>query len=71
MSWASELPDELLCHPTGLVALTGLDTTYNAVHRAIWDSFCNNRRTDRVPLNFKVFTLDYEYHKCKPKVNDF
>ena len=68
MSWASELPGELLHKPLGLIALTGLDTTYNAVHKAIWDSFCNNRRADRLPLNFKVFSIDHEYPKCKAKV---
>ncbi|CAL1526811.1 unnamed protein product [Lymnaea stagnalis] len=67
MSWASELAGELVCRPLGLVALTGLDTTYNAVHKAIWDSFCNNRRSDRVPLQFKVCKADHEYPKCKQK----
>ncbi|ELT94290.1 hypothetical protein CAPTEDRAFT_179073 [Capitella teleta] len=67
MSWASEFPDVLLCRPTGLVVLTGLDTTYNAVHTAIWDSFCNNRRPDRVPLQFRVLGADHEYPKCKTK----
>ncbi|BFZ15043.1 hypothetical protein BsWGS_18082 [Bradybaena similaris] len=67
MSWVSELPSELVYRPLGLVALTGLDTTYNAVHKAIWDSFCNNRRPDRVPLQFKVCKADHEYQKCKHK----
>ncbi|XP_046561774.1 LOW QUALITY PROTEIN: trafficking protein particle complex subunit 11-like [Haliotis rubra] len=67
MSWSSELPQELLCRPTGLVVLTGLDVTYNAVHKLIWDSFCNNRRPDRVPLQFRVPGGDYEYPKCKSK----
>ncbi|KAH9492651.1 Trafficking protein particle complex subunit 11 [Bulinus truncatus] len=67
MSWASELAPELVSRPLGLVALTGLDTTYNAVHKAIWDSFCNNRRADRVPLQFKVCKADHEYPKCKQK----
>jgi len=67
MSWASELPGELVCRPLGHVALTGLDITYNAVHKAIWDSFFNNRRNDRVPLNFKIKAVDHEYPKCKQK----
>lgn len=70
MAWASEFPPELLCRPTGLVVLTGLDTTYNAVHKAIWDSFCNNRRPDRVPLQFRVLGADHEYPKCKTKVRN-
>jgi len=67
MSWSSELPGELLCQPLGLVVLTGLDVTYNAVHKAIWDCFCNNRRPDRVPLQFRVLGLDHEYPKCRSK----
>ncbi|XP_013379073.1 trafficking protein particle complex subunit 11-like [Lingula anatina] len=67
MSWASELPPDLLCRPLGLVVLTGLDNTYNAVHKAIWDAFCNNRRADRVPLQFKVLNLDHDYPKCRTK----
>ena len=65
MSWASDLPEELLCRPTGLVVLTGLDVTYNAVHKSIWDTFCNNRRHDRVPLQFQVVPGDHEYPKCR------
>ena len=68
MSWASELPVELLCKPKGLVILTGLDLTYNAIHKAIWDSFCNNRRPDRVPLMFRTLPADHEYPKCRSKV---
>ena len=64
MSSASNLPTELLCRPTALIALTGLDVTYNAIHKLIWDSFCNNRRSDRVPLQFKVVPGDHEYPKC-------
>jgi len=70
MSWACDLPEELLCRPAGLVTLTGLDVTYNAVHKSIWDSFCNNRRHDRVPLQFQVVPGDHEYPKCRTnKVN--
>lgn len=69
MSWASDLPGELLCRPMGLVVLTGLDTTYNAIHKSIWDSFCNNRRSDRVPLNFIALGADHEYPKSKAKVS--
>ncbi|WAR03659.1 TPC11-like protein [Mya arenaria] len=61
MSWASSLPEELVCRPTGLIFLTGLDVTYNAVHKSIWDSFCNNRRPDRVPLQFQV-RQSYEWY---------
>ncbi|XP_022103870.1 trafficking protein particle complex subunit 11-like [Acanthaster planci] len=62
-----DLPSELMCRPLGLVVLTGLNTTYNAVHRAIWDSFSANRRPDRVPLYFKAWPADHEYPKCRSK----
>lgn len=72
MSWASEFPDELRSKPFGLVVLAGLDHTYNAVHKAVWDLFCNNRKADRVPLNFVTFPADHEYPRAKPKVgNDY
>ncbi|XP_064613188.1 trafficking protein particle complex subunit 11-like [Liolophura sinensis] len=67
MAWSCELPPELVCRPTGLVVLTGLDVTYNAIHKSIWDSFYNNRRPDRVPLQFQVCDGDHEYPKCRTK----
>lgn len=62
-----DLPPELCCRPMAFVALTGLDVVYNAVHRAIWDAFCANRRSDRVPISFKVLPGDHEYPKCRTK----
>ncbi|MEQ2213203.1 Trafficking protein particle complex subunit 11, partial [Xenoophorus captivus] len=62
-----EHPPELCCRPMAFVALTGLDVVYNAVHRAIWDAFCANRRADRVPISFKVLPGDHEYPKCRTK----
>ncbi|XP_004073643.1 trafficking protein particle complex subunit 11 [Oryzias latipes] len=62
-----DLPPELCCRPMAFVALTGLDVVYNAVHRAIWDAFCANRRADRVPISFKVLAGDHEYPKCRTK----
>ncbi|XP_074640815.1 trafficking protein particle complex subunit 11-like [Tubulanus polymorphus] len=67
MSWSCELPGELLCKPTGLIVLTGLDVMYNAVHKSISDSFSNNRRADRVPLKFRIFEGDHEYPKVRSK----
>lgn len=64
-----DLPPELCCRPMAFVALTGLDVTFNAVHRAIWDAFCANRRADRVPISFKVLPGDHEYPKCRTKVS--
>ena len=69
MSWACEMPVELLGRPMGLVILTGLDLVYNAIHKAIWDSFYNNRRSDRVPLKFCSLEADHEYAKCRQKVH--
>uniref|UniRef100_A0A8C5XYD7 Trafficking protein particle complex subunit 11 n=1 Tax=Microcebus murinus TaxID=30608 RepID=A0A8C5XYD7_MICMU len=48
-----DFPVELCCRPMAFVTLTGLDVVYNAVHRAVWDAFCANRRADRVPISFK------------------
>ncbi|XP_073676596.1 trafficking protein particle complex subunit 11 [Garra rufa] len=62
-----DLPPELCCRPMAFVALTGLDVVYNAIHRAIWDAFCANRRADRVPISFKVLPGDHEYPKCRTK----
>lgn len=69
MSWACDFPSELLRKPLGLVVLAGLDATYNAVHKAVWDLFCNNRKADRVPLNFVTLPVDHDYPKAKPKVS--
>ena len=59
-----DFPVELCCRPMAFVTLTGLDVVYNAVHRAVWDAFCANRRADRVPISFKVLPGDHEY-PCK------
>ena len=32
------------------------------------DCFCNNRRPDRVPLQFTVQNIDHEYPKARSKV---
>ncbi|OXB75240.1 UNVERIFIED_CONTAM: hypothetical protein H355_008654 [Colinus virginianus] len=55
-----DLPVELCCRPMAFVTLTGLDVVYNAVHRAVWDAFCANRRADRVPISFK--RTSYEWY---------
>ncbi|XP_054846122.1 trafficking protein particle complex subunit 11 isoform X1 [Eublepharis macularius] len=62
-----DFPVELCCRPMAFVTLTGLDVIYNAVHRAVWDAFCANRRADRVPISFKVLPGDHEYPKCRNK----
>ncbi|XP_067935150.1 trafficking protein particle complex subunit 11-like [Watersipora subatra] len=67
MAWACDFPNELLQKPLGLAVLAGLETTYNAVHKGIWDLFCNNRKSDRVPLNFVTLPVDHDYPKAKAK----
>ena len=67
MASAVEFPDELCAAPMPLVALTGLDVTYNAVHRSIWDAFSNNRRTDRLNLSFACLEGDHQYPPAKAK----
>lgn len=63
-----QLPEDFTSQPLGLIALTGLDIKYNAIHRSIWDSFTVNRRPDRVPLHFSLLSGDHEYRKPKSKV---
>ncbi|XP_077995405.1 trafficking protein particle complex subunit 11-like [Glandiceps talaboti] len=70
-SGVGELPPELACRPLGFIVLTGLDVVYNAVHKAIWDSFSAGRRPDRVPLSFTVFPGDHEYPKCRSKRSSY
>lgn len=63
-----ELPGELIARPQAFIVLTGLDVVYNAVHKLIWDAFSNNRRPDRVPIQFKALPGDHYYAKPKQKV---
>ncbi|CAD5123244.1 DgyrCDS11600 [Dimorphilus gyrociliatus] len=67
MSWANELPEELLIRPVGLVILANLDIANNSIHKSIWESFSSNRRPDRVALHFKHFDTEHVYPKCKSK----
>jgi len=43
MPLSNVLPKELCCAPKPYIVLTGLDITFNAVHKSIWDAFSNNR----------------------------
>lgn len=49
-----ELPRELCVKPLALVGISGLDTLNNAVHKLVWEAFCNSRRLDRAPVQFKL-----------------
>ncbi|XP_067008734.2 trafficking protein particle complex subunit 11 [Anabrus simplex] len=62
-----DFPVELCSKPLALIGLTGLDTLNNAVHRAIWDAFSNNRRPDRAPVQFKLLGPAHEFPPPKPK----
>lgn len=59
MDSATELPADLCCDPMSFVVLTGLDVTYNAVHKSIWDAFSNNRRVS-------LFILYGRTVMCRP-----
>ena len=69
MSWASDIPSELLCQPMGVVILTGLNITHNPVHKAVCDAFSVNRHADRVSVCFMSFGLDHIYPKPKLEVS--
>lgn len=60
-----ELPPELHVRPFAFIAVTGLDTLHNAIHKAVWNSFSTNRHPDRLPIVFKVLDGDHEYPKVK------
>uniref|UniRef100_W8ARG0 Trafficking protein particle complex subunit 11 n=1 Tax=Ceratitis capitata TaxID=7213 RepID=W8ARG0_CERCA len=64
---ATVLPSELLVAPQPLIGLCGLDTKHNLVHKAIWDAFSANRKTDRASVQFKLLPLGYEFPVAKPK----
>ena len=67
MASAEEFPGELCTTPMPFVVLTGLDITYNAVHRSIWDAFSNNRRHDRLNMSFACLEGDHQYPQSKAK----
>ncbi|KAM7429463.1 Trafficking protein particle complex subunit 11 [Porites harrisoni] len=67
MAAASEFPTELATRPLGLVALIGLDIHNKPLHKAIWESFSVNRHPERVPLSFRLLSIDHEFPKAKSK----
>jgi hypothetical protein len=67
----SELPPELCVKPLALVGVSGLDTLNNAVHKSIWETFSNNKRTDRSPVLFKLIGNAHEFPVIKPKRNSY
>lgn len=66
-----DLPPELILKPLALVGLSGLDTVNNAVHKAIWDTFSNNRKVERCAIMFKLIDNAHEFPVVKPKRNSY
>ena len=57
-----KFPEALLKTPHCLIALSGLDTLNNAVHRMVWDEFTTgSRRVERRPILYKQFPADHIY----------
>ena len=70
MSVDYKLPEALTTVPRCLVALSGLDTKNNAVHRAVWDEFTTGgRRNDRKPILYKNFAANHLYPKSSETVS--
>ncbi|XP_050682562.1 trafficking protein particle complex subunit 11 [Leptidea sinapis] len=67
----TEFPPEITLKPLALIGLSGLDTVNNAIHKAIWDAFSNNRRPDRASVRFKLLNNTFEFPVVKPKRNSY
>ena len=66
-----KFPEALLKSPKCFIALSGLDTRNNAVHRAVFDEFCSGgRRAERKPVVYKNFPADHLYPKCCENVRN-
>jgi len=63
-----DLPPEITLPAQQLVVLMNFDVKNSHDHRSIWDAFAANRRTDRLPLNFKIAESTHVFPKPKPKV---
>ncbi|VVC31573.1 Gryzun, putative trafficking through Golgi,Foie gras liver health family 1,Tetratricopeptide-like helical [Cinara cedri] len=63
-----DFPPELCCSPSPLIAVAGLDTVNNAVHRSIWDAFHSPvGRESRAVLNFFHLTSEYRFPATSEK----
>jgi hypothetical protein len=67
---AIDVPECLTSPTQQLIMLVGLDVANNPMHRTVADSFCTNRRADRLPLHFRLVSADHEFRRPKPKVYD-
>lgn len=64
-----DFPAELCCTPSPLIAIAGLDTVNNAVHRSIWDAFHSPiGRESRAVLNFFHLTSEFKFPALSEKV---
>lgn len=61
------LPPEVTAHPHALIGMMGLDIQNKATHKAVWEAFAMNRRTDRTPLHFRLLSVDFQMPSMKPK----
>ncbi|XP_069942864.1 trafficking protein particle complex subunit 11 isoform X3 [Cherax quadricarinatus] len=61
------LPPEVTTPPHALIGMMGLNITEKATHKAVWEAFALNRRTDRTPLHFRLFSNDFQMPPMKPK----
>lgn len=63
-----DFPAELCCSPSPLIAIAGLDTVNNAIHRTIWDAFHSPvGRDSRAVLNFFHLTSEYKFPTLSEK----
>nr|XP_045621115.1 trafficking protein particle complex subunit 11-like isoform X2 [Procambarus clarkii] len=60
------LPPEAATPPHALIGMMGLDIE-KATHKAVWEAFALNRRTDRTPLHFRLLSNDFQMPLMKQK----
>lgn len=61
------LPPEITIQPHALIGMMGLDITNKPTHKAVWEAFALNRRTDRAPLQFRLLNNDFQMPPMKQK----
>lgn len=61
------LPPEVTTQPHALIGMLGLDISNKATHKAVWEAFALNRRTDRTPLHFCHLNNDFQMPPMKQK----
>ena len=66
--YSFKFPDSLQRASRCLIALSGLDTRNNAVHRAIWDEF-NGGKRNKKPIAYKNVPADHWYPKSSESVS--